>query len=645
MQHEPLEPFRRRYLENLAALYAADPVLAAQLETVPFAALPQLEPTRDGNLTVRLTADNGKPIYAHSRYRPLEEAQTLVSQRLARPTVEEDDEAPGDLDSQCFLLNGLGLAYHVVELERRLRRPVLIVAEDDLKLIKTALCVSDIAKPLRDRRITILTSSDKAILHDRLRPIMTVLMLGLQIITLPHTTRYHVAFQSGIAARVRDFVQYSRLQMISVVRNARITCQNMAFNLSAYVGGPGVEALQGRAAGYPAILVAAGPSLARNIDQLAGLRDRAVIIAVQTVLKTLLVRGIYPHFVTSLDYHEISAQFFHGVEDFGDTVLVAEPKVTWHVIDAFRGPAHVLHNVFLDDLLRDAAPGRGKLRAGSTVAHLSFYLAEHLGCDPIILVGQDLSFSDGLYYPPGMQIERVWGPEFGRFQTVENKQWERIARCRQGARRVKDIHGRDVYADDQLFTYGEQFEADFLASPARVINSTEGGRLLAGCEVTPLRDAAGRFCARRLPDNLLRIDRPRSTGELRERVCNALSERLDELGEVKEVATAIHEVLEQLDDLVEKPAEFNRLVGRVDELRTRLRHNQRAYNLVTLVSQMAELRRLQADRAIDDTQRETTKTARRRLRRDREYVGEFIDGCDFLLDILPQALERVRERL
>ena len=55
--------------------------------------------------------------------------------------------------------------------------------------------------------------------------------------------------------------------------------------------------------------------------------------------------------------------------------------------------------------------------------------------------------------------------------------------------------------------------------------------------------------------------------------------------------------------------------------------------------------RVQADRAISDQREETSRMARRRLRRDREYVAALLEGCDFLRQMLPQALERLRERL
>ncbi|MCH7852500.1 MAG: NAD(P)-binding domain-containing protein, partial [Candidatus Marinimicrobia bacterium] len=69
----------------------------------------------------------------------------------------------------------------------------------------------------------------------------------------------------------------------------------------------------------------------RNVALLAGLAEQgfqvqsdnegavdaagAVIIAVQTVYKLLRSMNLAPHFVTSLDFHEISEDFFLGFDD------------------------------------------------------------------------------------------------------------------------------------------------------------------------------------------------------------------------------------------------------------------------------------------------------------------------------------------
>lgn len=623
---------RQRYLANLAALYRRDPDLAECVDALPFAQAPSLEVARDGNATVRLTTDEGREVYAHSRYRPLDEVEKFI------------DNLPA-VDNPTFFISSLGLGYHPLELERRYDNPVLIVAEDDLGLIKTALCVHDFSGLIDSGRLILLTSTDKSVINRKLSTCNANVLLGLQIVALPHTKRYHAQFHEQMRRLLTDFVSIARTQMVTLLKTARITFKNIALNLPAYLGNRGIETLSGRAAGYPAIVVAAGPSLARNLDQLGPLRERAVIISVQTVLWLLYSLGIRPHFVTSLDFHEVSTEFFRGIDDLGDCVLVAEPKATWHVLDMYDGGKRVLRHKYHDVLLQEHAPRRDGLRPGTTVAHLAFYLAQHLGCDPIIFVGQDLAFSEGMFYMPGSPIEKIWQPELNRFQTIEMKQWERIVRNRHILRTTKDIHGRDTYNDDLLFTYREQFENDFAAAAQRIIQASEGGIPLAGTEAMPLRDAAERYCTRPLPTDLPVETADPSAGQLKIEACKALERRIEELKHVRKTSREMGELLEKLEKLVERPAEFNRLIVRVDALRTLIHKYDHMYRLVIDVSAMAELRRYAADRDIGSPGSETSETARRRLRRDREFVESFIEGCDFLERVLPEALARVRERM
>jgi hypothetical protein len=620
-----------RYLVNLAALYRRDSALAAQIDALPFAHTPPLETARDGTATVRLEADDGRTVYVHSRYRPLEEA---------RKFVENLDQ----VENPTFVIAGLGLGYHLLELERRFDRPVLIVAEDNLGLIKAAFCTVDLARLIGEGRVIFLTTADKPHMHEKLTACNADLMLGMHFVTLPHTNRYHERFHAQVRTLLADFVSYSQLQMVTLLKIARVTCKNVLFNLPDYLASRDIKQLQGRAAGFPAIVVAAGPSLARDMDRLGELRKRAVVIAVQTVFKPLLALGHTPHFVTSLDYHAVSAEFFRGVEDVNDCILVAEPKATWGVLELYPGRTYVLPHAFVDDFLHEVGPSRATLKPGSTVAHLAFYLAQHLGCDPIILVGQDLCYSDGLYYPPGMPIENTWRPELGRFQTVEMKQWERIVRNRPILRVVKGIQGRETYTDNQLFTYAEQFQSDFLSSPQRIIHACESGMRLAGAEVMSLSVAGEKFCTRPLPAGLF-ADRPPAAGEWKTRAVGALEGRLAELGDVKEIAVEMRGLLGKLVGLVSQPKEFNRVVVRVDELRTLMQRHERTYKLVLNVSQLAELRRHTADRRLGEPEQETPDTARRRLTRDQEFVDAFIDGCEYLQGVLPDAVRRLQERL
>ncbi len=622
---------RQRYVRNLAALYRCDPALAARVDALAFEQLPPLEFARSGALTLRAADDDGPAVYVHSRYDPVEDARRFVL-------------GIGPVDTPTFLLCGLGLGYHVPELERLYERPVIIVAEQDLPTIKAALLSVDLETSLTSGRLLFLTSAERSELHSKLSLCNADVMLGLQFVHPPASRRIRVTFFEQVRAALQDYVSFGRLQMVTLLRNARITFENVALNLPHYLKNPGIEKLKGRAAGFPAILVAAGPSLAQALPLLPAVRERCVLIAVQTVYKLLQALNCPPHFVTSLDYHAISAEFFDAAPPARGARLVAEPKATHRVLDTFDGPLHVLHHRFYDALLGPAAPPRGALKAGSTVAHLAMYLAEHLGCDPIILVGQDLCYSEAFYYPPGMPIESIWAPELGRFCTVEMKQWERIVRNRPILRRVQDVCDRATYTDDQLFSYAEQFQSDFSGMQARVLHTSPAGMKLDGVTHMPLSEALRQFCTRPLPPECLAADGPAEDAAEIAPAREALCERLREIREARQIAEETLECLEQLCELLTQPARFNRLITRVDELRVRMQRFEHVYRLVVEVSQIAELRRYQADRRLGDPSHETPETARRRLRRDQDFVRDFVSGCQFLESLLPQALARLEAR-
>lgn len=627
-----LDACRQRYVENMAALYRRDPELAGRLDRLAFDEVPPLEPTRDGNVTARLTADDGKAIFAHSKYRPAEEATKLV---------EGLDEG----DVPTFVVSGPGLGYVLVALNERFHNPLLVVCEDDLRLLKAALCLHDFSYAIGHGHMVLLWSTDKSAINEKLMKSNADFLLGVQYVTPPHARRYHVDFHRQMSQLLLDFAATARTQIVTLLRTSRVTLQNIAYNTAAYLAQPGIEALAGRARGYPAIVVAAGPSLIRNLDQLPALRERAVIISVQTVFKLLLSVGVEPHFVTSLDFHEVSAEFFRGVEDVGRCALVAEPKATWHVPDSYPGRRYVEHHATYETLLGDGLTPHAMLKPGTTVAHLAFYLAEHLGCDPIIFVGQDLAYSDGLFYLPGSPIESIWAPEMGRFQTVEMKQWERIVRNRPILRTTQGVSGRDVYTDDLLFTYREQFEADFAVCGREVIQASEGGVALRGASVASLAETAARHCTKPLPDDLFELDWHSPAAKETQAVVDALSRRIDELAAIRDIAVEMRGLLIKLEGLTAKPREFNHTLVRVDELRTLIKRYEKVYRLVVEVSSSAELRRHSADRQMGKVEQETSGTARQRLKRDRDFVEEFIAGCEFLQRVLPEARTRVQERL
>ncbi|HRX84784.1 MAG TPA: DUF115 domain-containing protein [Phycisphaerae bacterium] len=619
------------YLGNMRYIWRHDAALALRIDAVPDAARMPAEATRSGAWTAAPAGPDGRPVHLHSRYDPAAETEKLID--------------AVDIEGQyAFFVSGFGLGYHLLALRRRISsEAIIVVAEPDVSLIATALACVDITEVLADGRLIIITQDSKAELHQRLQHHTALIMLGARFVTHPPSQKRAAEFHARLRGLFTEFAAYARTSLVTLVNNAQITCRNIANNLAAYASTTSIGPLERRFAGCPAIIVSAGPSLRHNVGELAAARDRAVICAVQTTLKTLVDRGISPHFVTSLDYHEVSSQYFDGVPGLENVHLVAEPKATWHVLDNYPGPISILDNSFARLLIGDELAPRAPLPAGATVAHLAFYLARYLGCDPIIFIGQDLAYTGYVYYSPGMEIHRSWRSEINRFNSMETKEWERTARMGPLLRRTVDAAGRKIYTDDLLFTYLEQFERDIAQTGARVINATEGGARIRGAEHMPLATALERYCAEPIPAerfDYLRTTRWRSPDVL-PKVRTELAARIGEVDGVLDICTEMNDLLHELEGLLDKPQKFNQRLVRVDELRAAVNHAYRAYRIINTASQLSELRRFSADRKLSAAKAEGVDRAKQQLKRDIDFVGGLSSAGADVKKMLVGALERL----
>ncbi len=623
------------WLRNLETLYKTDSRFAHELDDLPPNDQLQIESARNGSPTLKVRLPDGKEIYLHSKYDPENEAKKFVDSL--------------DLDKNfVFVFSGVGLGYQIRELfDRASSQTIVVVFEPEVSVIRLALWTHDFVEEIQKGRLIFLHRVDKGLMHTRLLNVASTTILGTSFEALTYTRQWHADFHSEMRTFFTDFMAYCRMGFVTMLGNSKITQQNVANNLAAYMCHPPIDILKRRFEGYPAIIVSAGPSLAKNVHLLKQAKGRAVIIAVQTTLKPLLSMGIEPDFVTSLDWSEASKRFFEGLKDFGQILLVAEPKANWTVIDAFKGSKTLLSNEFADQCLGPAKKQRDGLRAGSTVAHLSLYLAEYMAANPIIMIGQDLGFSDNLYYAPGNAVHDMWSVELNRFYSLEMKEWERIVRNRDILRKVSDINGRTIFTDEQMFTYLQQFERDFAQSPCTIIDATEGGVSKRGTTIMPLAQALERYAGKNIPEekfdfrkNITQFD-PSALPEL----SHQLENRLHEVEDFKALCEKTTGLLKQLQGLIDKPDEFNKLIIEVDEIRSLVNAHLRTLQMVCAVSSTAELRRFMHDCHLEAESSTGQERAVHQLSRDIEYLDSLARGCDELTEILQTALDRVKHTM
>ena len=614
---------------NLAKLSLTEPGLVERLrETQP--AVLQWSASRAGPMTA--TIEHGsRPLWLASRYDPYAEADKLAAR------VDYAKHA-------CVVTLGFGLGYHVAQIAKQIddAQTLVIVYEPDLAIMRAVLEQIDHTAWLGRANIVVADDQmDRAALLRRVEKCSGLLTLGTVLVTNPPSRQLNNQALNDFGQTVAEVLEFCRTSMATALVNATRTYRNLSINLPHYAAGADLNDLAGAASGFPAVCIGAGPSLSRNVELLTDpkLRANVVVITAQTMLKPLLAYGIKPDFVTALDYHEISKRFYEGLDELPDVTLVAEPLVHPTVVDNFPGPIRVTNSQFLDVLLGDQARSRVPIRCGATVSHLSFYLAQHLGCDPIILMGMDLGFSDGLYYFPGTAIHDVWAPELGPYNTLEMMEWQRVVRHRNHLKKLDDIHGRPIYSDEQMLTYLKQFERDFLAAPQTVIDATQGGLPKEHTTRVTLADALAKHATKPVP-SLPRPQRPLDADRL-SAAARLLRKRRDEVSELRRLSRNTIPLLRQMLENQNDSTRMSKLFKKLKPIQNRVDELGEVFELINSLNTVGAFKRARSDRAIDHAEVDAIERQKQRLERDKINMDWLIQACDEALNIFRDTLERV----
>jgi hypothetical protein len=155
--------------------------------------------------------------------------------------------------------------------------------------------------------------------------------------------------------------------------------------------------LKGAFAGMPAIIVGAGPSLAKNGHLLKKFEDKALIFAGGTALNVI---DVEPHFAASIDAAAPSRQF--KMHPFAETPFCYQSRMNPENFALIHGPRLLFPDSSSDPI--NWLEEEESFDGGWTVGNFLTAVALHLGCDPIIFVGMDLCYTHNRKYA---EIETV----------------------------------------------------------------------------------------------------------------------------------------------------------------------------------------------------------------------------------------------
>ena len=267
---------------------------------------------------------------------------------------------------------------------------------------------------------------------------------------------------------------------------------------AALLTDPVAGAWAGSMKGQAGVLVSAGPSLSKNAHVLADrvFLDRFVMVATAAAAGSLRAMELRPQLVAST--HELSDATRQWLDSFNANSVRA-------VLDGSQADAGVV------------IPSP----AGVVDSLLGYVLLRYLGCDPVILVGFDLAFIDGVAHAKGNELDLQWSTQISpvrswdwwhthrilgnstqlQRETVTNETGEVAAGAASDERdEVGERHERSVVTNLALRSERALLEAAFahdVALGLRVIDATEGGVVKRHALVEPLAQCLATYATAR----------------------------------------------------------------------------------------------------------------------------------------------------
>ncbi|MCW1341999.1 motility associated factor glycosyltransferase family protein [Campylobacter jejuni] len=381
---------------------------------------------------------------------------------------------------------GNGILYKILLQNKNLKR--IVIFEKELELIFLAFNFVDFSKDLSLGRLIIVHQDDVT-----LPKIEKIFRLVGDLFYRSYNL--HIA-NDFYEEYKEDILKLNKLNILTIKnhnlmhgndpKDAMQGIEQFVYNLPKLISHPSYKELlkKRKSAKETAIVVSTGPSLTKQLPLLKKYANKATIFCADSAYNILAREGIKPDYVCMLERDEIVAECFNN--DFGefdkDIIFIVASLVHKKTISyleknkrnymlILKGQPFARY-LDLDDY--------GYINAGMSVSHMAYECAENLGHKNIILIGQDLAYSeDGQTHSKGF-IHASWHNgdyerDFGKFTTLA-------------------YGGKGKVESSEVWTLFRQiFENFIFYSESKTYNCTEGGARIESAIEKPFKEICKDF--------------------------------------------------------------------------------------------------------------------------------------------------------
>lgn len=395
-----------------------------------------------------------KSFYMHSRHHPLKEARRWVNGLQIK-----SKNIPA-----CFVLVGMGGGYQAQVLQQEFPDVPMHIWDFNNDyyhwLLDTGLL--DWLQQ-SNKKITYQSTESLAEIRDVFLPLLQ--KQDSMLLIHPPSLEIIPACLTAFKALLTD--------RLLLMRSTRVQGQifNENYRVNLQLNDPGINKWLGQYQDQSMVLVAAGPSLTKQLPLLREIQKNVIIASVGTALTPLVQAGIKPHLVMLSDpgaaiIDQINKVACNAIPLF--YLCTANAKA----IASYSGPRYIVWQQGFSEAEQQAATRQEPLiQTGGSVATCLLDLMVQMGGNPIALVGQDLAYTNGRSHASGTHAGQNVLPQTASLQVPDFYQKKRVPTAQNLASYLRWL---ERYVSNK--------------SPRRFYNCTEGGAYINGWLHTTLAD-------------------------------------------------------------------------------------------------------------------------------------------------------------
>lgn len=414
-----------------------------------------LEFTNLGTVSLSIQEDRF-PYYIHSINNPFEDGR-IFAQKYYRP------------ETKHYVIYGFGFGYHIIMMAKRYKDAKIDVFECDLDTLYLAFSYMDLSELLENPKIRIHYDPKFQLFGEHLGDKETnhsyskekrVIIYYPSIKTIPFPT-------------VRNLMETMITQENIQEQAYPLLKDNFTNNIKYY--NDVVDNLIYDFQDKTVYIVAAGPSLDKNVDMLKQVnRESNIILATGTVFKKLLKHKIIPDYLMVLDPNQKVYKQIDGVEE--STVPMIYLSTAYKGFGQnYQGKKYiVLQKEF--DLAENLAKELecDLYQTGGSVSTIALEVALRLKAKRIIFLGLDLAYTNNLGHAEGTsQRERKEHSEYIEVKAVDGG----------------TVLSSKVFCDFRQWIEERIKTRTVEEKNCEIIDATEGGAYIEGTRIMTMKDA------------------------------------------------------------------------------------------------------------------------------------------------------------